>query len=74
MDGDDVIYETHKYLQFLAETEDHRRLRRFVDRKMTNPISINWDLLRDVGEIERAEGIIGVGTPWRHLIDLASLP
>ncbi|KAL8205754.1 hypothetical protein R6Q57_009305 [Mikania cordata] len=50
------------------------RCRRIVRMSMGTPGCIDWGILGDCGEVERARAIIGEDTPWTRLFDLAELP
>ncbi|KAL8227067.1 hypothetical protein R6Q57_016899 [Mikania cordata] len=41
---------------------------------MRTPRCIDWGILGDCGEAERARALLGEDTPWTRLFDLAELP
>ncbi|KAL8207993.1 hypothetical protein R6Q57_007405 [Mikania cordata] len=50
------------------------RCRRIIQMSMGTPRCIDWVVLGDCGEAERARAILGEDTPWTRLFDLAELP
>ncbi|KAD5507416.1 hypothetical protein E3N88_15119 [Mikania micrantha] len=63
------IIDSHPFLQFPLRTDAHRRLGRLITRPIEVPIAIDWDVLRLLGEYQRAVTIIGVDTPWHRFFD-----
>ncbi|KAL8246463.1 hypothetical protein R6Q59_007679 [Mikania micrantha] len=63
------IIDTHPFLQFPHRTNAYRRLGRLITRPIEVPRAIDWDVLRLLGEYQRAVTIIGVDTPWRRFFD-----
>ncbi|KAD3641040.1 hypothetical protein E3N88_30263 [Mikania micrantha] len=63
------ILDSHPFLQFPLRTDAHRRLGRLISRPIEVPRAIDWDVLRLLGEYQRAVTIIGVDTSWRRFFD-----
>ncbi|KAL8224123.1 hypothetical protein R6Q57_019598 [Mikania cordata] len=74
MDPDTLALSQHEWLQFEAGSAATMRCRCIVRMSMGTPQCIDWGVLGDCGEAERARAILGEDTPWTRLFDLAELP
>ncbi|KAL8228943.1 hypothetical protein R6Q57_013843 [Mikania cordata] len=50
------------------------RCRCILQMSVSTPRCIDWGVLADAGEAERASQILGEDTPWTRLFDIAELP
>jgi hypothetical protein len=58
-------------LRFLKGTETRRRLWKLFDRHIVDSRTIDWFLLQKIGDVERAEALIGRTTQTR--LDVCSI-
>ncbi|KAL8225026.1 hypothetical protein R6Q57_017583 [Mikania cordata] len=74
MDLDTLALSQHEWLQFEPGSAAAMRCRRIIRMSMRMPRCIDWGVLGDCGEAQRARAILGEDTPWTRLFDLAELP
>ncbi|KAL8222747.1 hypothetical protein R6Q57_020146 [Mikania cordata] len=74
MDPETLALSQHEWLQFEPGSAAAMRCRRIIRMTMGTPRCIDWGVLRDYGEAERARALLGEDTPWTRLFDLAELP
>ncbi|KAK1432165.1 hypothetical protein QVD17_09057 [Tagetes erecta] len=61
----------HPYLKLGRGTEARSRLWRLIGTEIRPTYTIDWKLLRDLHDEDRAVGLIGLAgsTPWRRMFD-----
>ncbi|KAD2394117.1 hypothetical protein E3N88_41094 [Mikania micrantha] len=64
----------HPILQFPEGSTAFGRCAKFRTMRIGRQKAIDWDVLTEIGERERAERWIGEETPWRRLFELAFQP
>ncbi|KAL8225176.1 hypothetical protein R6Q57_017733 [Mikania cordata] len=74
MDPDTLALSQHEWQQFEPGSAAAMRCHRIIRVSMGTPRCIDWGVLGDCGEAERARAILGEDTPWTRLFDLAKLP
>ncbi|KAL8231584.1 hypothetical protein R6Q57_001362 [Mikania cordata] len=74
MDPNTLALSQHEWLQFEPGSAAAMRCRRIIRMSMGTPRCVDWGVLGDCGEAERARAILGEDTPWTRLFDLAELP
>ncbi|KAL8211085.1 hypothetical protein R6Q57_005522 [Mikania cordata] len=74
MDPDTLALSQHEWLQFEPGSAAAMRCRRIIRMSMGTPRCIDWGVLGDCGEAERARAILDEDTPWIRLFDLVELP
>ncbi|KAL8199646.1 hypothetical protein R6Q57_013214 [Mikania cordata] len=74
MDPETLALSQHEWLQFDPASAAAMRCRRIIRMSMGMPRCIDWGVLGDCREAERARAILGEDTPWTRLFDLAKLP
>ncbi|KAL8208316.1 hypothetical protein R6Q57_007728 [Mikania cordata] len=74
MNPETLALSQHEWLQFEPASAAAMRCRRILQLSMGTPRCINWGVLGDCGEANRARAILGEDTPWTRLFDLAELP
>ncbi|KAL8205518.1 hypothetical protein R6Q57_009069 [Mikania cordata] len=74
MDPETLAHSQHEWLQFYPTSAAAMRCRRIIRMSMGTPRFIDWGILGDCGEAERARAILGEDAPWTRLFDLAELP
>ncbi|KAL8200422.1 hypothetical protein R6Q57_011761 [Mikania cordata] len=74
MDPETLALSQHEWLQFEPGSVAAMRCRHIIRMSMRTPRRIDWVVLGDCGEAERARAILGEDTPWTRLFDLAELP
>ena len=57
----------HPYLEFPNGTTARRKCNKLRRMVVGGHVAIDWPLLEELGEAERARDIIGVDTPWTWL-------
>ncbi|KAL8217185.1 hypothetical protein R6Q57_024022 [Mikania cordata] len=73
LDSETLSLSQHEWLQFEPASAVVMRWRRILRMSMGTPRCINWGVLADCGEADRARAILGEDTPWTRLFDLAEL-
>ncbi|KAL8188819.1 hypothetical protein R6Q57_029574 [Mikania cordata] len=74
LDPETLALSQHEWLQFEPASAAAMRCRRILRMNMGTPRCIDWGVLADCGEAERARAILGEDTPWTRLFDLTELP
>ncbi|KAL8201893.1 hypothetical protein R6Q57_011040 [Mikania cordata] len=74
LDPETLALSQHEWLQFEPASAAAMRYRRILWMSMGTPRCIDWGVLTDCGEAERARAILGEDTPWTRLFELAELP
>ncbi|KAL8239193.1 hypothetical protein R6Q59_015760 [Mikania micrantha] len=64
----------HPILQFLEGSTAFGRCAKFRTMRIGRQKAIDWDVLTEIGERERAKRGIGEETPWRRLFEMAFQP
>ncbi|KAL8193731.1 hypothetical protein R6Q57_026423 [Mikania cordata] len=66
--------EDHPILQFPEGSTTFGRCAKFRTMRIGWQKVVDWEVLAEIGERERAERWIGEETPWRRLFDMAFQP
>ncbi|KAL8257275.1 hypothetical protein R6Q59_029316 [Mikania micrantha] len=74
LDAETLVLSQHEWLQFEPESEVAMRCRRILRMSVATPRCIDWGVLADAGQAERARAILGEDTPWTRLFDIVELP
>ncbi|KAD7478938.1 hypothetical protein E3N88_02074 [Mikania micrantha] len=74
LDAETLVLSQHQWLQFEPDTAASIRCRRILRMNVETPRCIDWGLLADAGQAERARAILGEDTPWTRLFDTVDLP
>ncbi|KAL8211388.1 hypothetical protein R6Q57_005825 [Mikania cordata] len=74
MDPETLALSQHEWQQFDSASAAALRCRHIIRMSMGTPRCIDWGVLGDCGEAERARAILGDDTPWTRFFDLAKLP
>ncbi|KAL8231913.1 hypothetical protein R6Q57_001691 [Mikania cordata] len=74
LDPDTLALSQHEWLRFEPASAAAIRCRRILRMSMGTPHYIDWGVLADCGEAERARAILGEDTPWTRLFELVELP
>ncbi|KAL8218754.1 hypothetical protein R6Q57_022127 [Mikania cordata] len=69
---DDLM--VHPWLQFPQGTVAHNRSDRLLRKEMGQQKAIDYDLLAELGQLERMTAIIGEDTPWSRLFEMTYAP
>ncbi|KAL8223693.1 hypothetical protein R6Q57_019168 [Mikania cordata] len=69
---DELIH--HPWLQFSQGTIERSRRDRLLRKEMGQQKAIDYDLLPELGQLERMTAIIGEDTPWSRLFDMTFAP
>ncbi|KAL8229453.1 hypothetical protein R6Q57_014353 [Mikania cordata] len=64
----------HPWLQFPQGTIARNRRDRLVRKEMGQQKAIDYDLLAELGQLERMTAIIGEDTPWSRLFEMTFAP
>ncbi|KAL8189496.1 hypothetical protein R6Q57_029062 [Mikania cordata] len=64
----------HPGLQFSQRTVARNRRDRLLRKGMSQQKAIDYDLLAELGQLERMTAIIGDETPWSRLFEMAYAP
>ncbi|KAD5803435.1 hypothetical protein E3N88_14795 [Mikania micrantha] len=74
LDAETLALSQHEWLQFDPESAAAIRCRRIIRMSVATPRCIDWGVLADAGQAERARAILGEDTQWTRLFDIAELP
>ncbi|KAL8213958.1 hypothetical protein R6Q57_003407 [Mikania cordata] len=74
LDPETLALSQHEWLQFEPASAVAMRCRRILRMSMGTPRCIDWGVLGDCGEADRARAILDEDTQWTRLFDLAELP
>ncbi|KAL8231334.1 hypothetical protein R6Q57_001112 [Mikania cordata] len=64
----------HPWLQFPQGTVTRSRCDRLLRKEMGQQKAIDYDLLAELGQLERMTAIIGEDTPWSRLFEMTFAP